>query len=137
MGMGGWQGMVPGYQPMMPPMGGAGGMLQGFQNQMTNPQMGMFGGYPQMLGQQGFAGGRNPQFQIPGVGFMGGEGPNNQGVPQYYPTPGQRPINQNSMESPFSYGGYDKFGFPYAHPGVPSSTPAPPNGGEGAKPAFF
>lgn len=56
-----------------------------------------------------------------------------------YPMPGQRPLASNSPYSPFSFGGYDGFGFPMPHPGVPSSTPVPPStgapGAAGAPPA--
>lgn len=51
-----------------------------------------------------------------------------------YPAPGSHPMSAQSPYSPYNYGGYDSFGYPLPHPGVPSSTPPPPvSGGEAAK----
>jgi hypothetical protein len=50
-----------------------------------------------------------------------------------YPAPGSHPMSAQSPYSPYNYGGYDPFGYPLPHPGVPSSTPPPPkSGGEAA-----
>lgn len=45
-----------------------------------------------------------------------------------YPAPGSHPLSPHSPYSPYSFGGYDPYGYPMPHPGVPSSTPAPPAG---------
>jgi len=45
-----------------------------------------------------------------------------------YPAPGTRPISAHSPYSPFNFGGYDPYGYPLPHPGVPSSTPLPAGG---------
>jgi len=66
--------------------------------------------------------------QTPGAGFSNGNGGTSP-----YPTPGSKPITTGSAYSPYSYGGYDPYGFPTATPGVPSSTPPPPASGEAAK----
>jgi hypothetical protein len=51
-----------------------------------------------------------------------------------YPAPGSHPMSAHSPYSPYNFGGYDPFGYPLPHPGVPSSTPPPPtSGGEAAK----
>lgn len=53
-----------------------------------------------------------------------------------YPAPGTHPMSAQSPYSPYSFGGYDQFGYPLPHPGVPSSTPPPtglmPAGGAAA-----
>lgn len=61
-----------------------------------------------------------------------------------YPAAGSRPLSMNSPYSPNSFGGYDNFGYPMAHTGVPSSTPLPPSmekpvqaAGAAAAPAAF
>jgi len=59
--------------------------------------------------------------QHPGAGFSNG-----QGGTSPYPSPGSKPITTGSTYSPYSYGGYDPYGFPNPNPGVPSSTPPPP-----------
>ena len=65
--------------------------------------------------------------QHPGAGFS-----NPDGSLSPYPSPGSKPMNANSPYSPYSYGGYDAYGFPNPNPGVASSTPPPPMaGGEG------
>jgi len=43
-----------------------------------------------------------------------------------YPAAGTRPLTQQSPYSQYSFGGYDHLGYPQPHPGVPSSTPLPP-----------
>ena len=54
-----------------------------------------------------------------------------------YPAPGSHPMSAHSPYSPYNYGGYDPSGYPMPHPGIPSSTPPPPQtGGEAAK-LFF
>eukprot|EP00501_MAST-03F_sp_TOSAG23-6_P000935 GSMAST32.ASY1.ANO1.971.1 assembled CDS len=60
--------------------------------------------------------------ETPGLGFSG-HGNGGYGI---YPAPGSRPMNAKSPYSPYSFGGYDNFGFPNTLPGVPSSTPSPP-----------
>lgn len=94
-------------------MGGAGGMVH---PGMMNPL-----GMPNML-HAGYGGGAGVSMQHPTMGYSrpGGAG---YGL---YPAPGTRPLSTGSPYSPYSYGGYDGFGFPMAHPGVPSSTPLPP-----------
>merc|ERR1719198_1866144 len=92
---------------------------------MTMPGMPMgYGGNPMMMASSQFG------HQIPGQGYMGANG-----KMSVYPIRG---MHSTSMYSPYSmhnYGGYDPFGFPMVHPGVPSSTPLPPTGGEAAKKA--
>jgi len=44
-----------------------------------------------------------------------------------YPAAGTRPLTQQSPYSQYNFGGYDHFGYPQPHPGVPSATPLPPS----------
>ena len=50
-----------------------------------------------------------------------------------YPAPGSHPMSAQSPYSPYNMGGYDPYGYPMPHPGVPSSTPPPPVSGGEAK----
>lgn len=105
--------------------GAAGGMHPG----MTHPGMGHPGSFGAMAGpSMGVAGGQAMAHPNLGYAQAGGSG---YGL---YPSPGMRPVSSASPYSPYSQGGYDGFGFPMPHPGVPSSTPPPaeqPKAGEG------
>jgi hypothetical protein len=65
----------------------------------------------------------------PGMGYTGHSTGMGYGM---YPPPGTRPMGAQSPYSPYSFGGYDAYGFPQPHPGVPSSTPPPPLAPEAA-----
>ena len=54
-----------------------------------------------------------------------GYGAGLQGQYGVYPAPGTRPLSAHSPYSPYNFGGYDPYGYPLPHPGVPSSTPVP------------
>lgn len=54
-----------------------------------------------------------------------GYGSTLQGQYGVYPAPGTRPLSAHSPYSPFNFGGYDAYGYPLPHPGVPSATPVP------------
>merc|ERR1712037_266655 len=43
-----------------------------------------------------------------------------------YPAAGTRPLTAQSPYSQYTFGGYDHFGYPQPHPGVPSAVPLPP-----------
>lgn len=97
------------------------------------PANGMGGG----MGGVGFGNGMNynqlgspMSVQHPGAGFS-----NPDGSMSPYPQPGTKPLNSNSPYSPYSFGGYDAYGFPNPSNGVASSTPPPPMTGEGAEAA--
>ncbi len=106
---------------------GMGGMGMGGMG-MGGMQMG--GGMPGFMGPWTQMGQMQSPLsnQIPGVGYM------NNGqfsvYPQHHPS-----ISAMHPHSPYNFGGYDTFGFPLPHPGVASSTPPPPEGGEAAKKA--
>ena len=107
-------------------MGGMGGMGMGGMG-MGGMGMGGMAGQPQFMGP--WTQMQNPlSNQIPGVGY------NNNGqisvYPQHHPS-----IGAMHPHSPYNFGGYDTFGFPLPHPGVASSTPPPPEGGEAVKKA--
>ena len=61
-----------------------------------------------------------------------GYGAGLQGQYGVYPAPGTRPLSAHSPYSPYNFGGYDPYGYPLPHPGVPSSTPVPAGAGAGA-----
>jgi len=73
----------------------------------------------------GFGGPPSPFQNVPNTGYQGAAGT------QMYPTPGTHPMSSQHPYSPYSYGGYDAYGYPYPHPGVPSATPPPAASGEG------
>eukprot|EP00941_MAST-03F_sp_MAST-3F-sp1_P005344 g5344.t1 len=97
--------------------GGAPGMAPG-----VFPAGGM--GMPsKSTGMLGNTGGAAISVNHPGMGFSGHSSGAGFGL---YPPPGSRPMSSGSPYSPYTYGGYDAYGFPNPHPGVPSSTPPPP-----------
>ena len=122
------------FGKMMGQMGAAPQMQQQQQFQAfwqggmgMNPMMGMIGqgtmmGNPSLGGANGM-GSPSMMYAMPGKGFVS---PNFPGAFSIYPAPGSRPMSAQSPYSMYSFGGYDSYGFPLAHPGVPSSTPPPP-----------
>jgi hypothetical protein len=114
-----------GYMHPMGMMGPAPGMVQ-------------FGAMHNNVLRQGVGGGMMGP-GMPGAGFgYGAPVPDNLQVPtqgyggnRVYPQPGTRPMSAHHPYSPYSFGGYDAYGYPYPHPGVPSATPPPPASGEG------
>lgn len=122
-GWGQMQGMHPGGMFGMNPYGM---MNTAFMGGMAPGMMGGMGGGASGTGMANMAG--QAGLQVPGVGYMNRNGP-----PSVYPQSGRSFTSTISPGSPYNFGGYDGLGFPFPHPGVPSSTPMPPVGGEAAK----
>jgi len=109
----------------------AGAGAAGSPGVMSAAGMGMpWQGYGMGMGAQ--AHGYPVSAGVPGVGFTGHATKSGVGL---YPPAGSHPMNANSPYSPYSFGGYDSFGFPTPSSGVPSSTPMPPMAGAEAAPA--
>ena len=127
-GMGGGMGMMGGRMQMPNSLNSMMyGNAAGFSPNMMG-QYGMMGGGG-MMGQNGMMGG-NYNTYVPGRGYQTADG-----TFSVYPSHGSKPITAHNPYSQFNYGGYDAYGFPNPHPGVASSTPMPPKGGEAAKKA--
>jgi hypothetical protein len=86
--------------------------------QIVNAIMGPIGG--RALGANG-GGWAHSGHAISQFGYGAGL----QGQYGVYPAPGTRPLSAHSPYSPYNFGGYDPYGYPLPHPGVPSSTPVP------------
>jgi len=107
---------------MQPGLGAAGpaGLFQGIAGMGLAGMQGMPGIFGPGAPALGFGGAAHPYQYVPNMGYQTPYGNS------MYPTPGTHPMNAHHPFSPYSFGGYDPYGYPYPHPGVPSATPPPP-----------